>query len=120
MGISRQPTRATKITPATAISPPTGVKSNIPNGSSNARDRNVAMMMLGGVPIRVNRPPRIEAKDSGIRIIAGDRLVSAAAWMATGISSASAPTLFMKPDSTAATMQKLPMKTMSLLLRGST
>ena len=59
-------------------------------------------MMLGGVPISVIMPPRIDANDSGIRDSEGLRFALAAAWMSTGISSASAATLFMMADSTAA------------------
>ena len=59
-------------------------------------------MMLGGVPIWVANPPRIEAKDSGIRSVAGDWPSRAAAWIATGIKSANAPILFIKADRTAA------------------
>ena len=59
-------------------------------------------MMLGGVPIRVIRPPRIEAKDSGMRVRPTARLAFFAAWMSTGISNASAPTLFITAESPAA------------------
>ena len=58
------------------------------------------MMMLGGVPISVTMPPRIVAKDSGISDSPGARPALRAVWMSTGISSASAATLFMKADST--------------------
>ena len=54
--------------------------------------------MFGGVPINVVRPPNIVPNDSGIKIWLG-RLDSD---MATGISKASAPTLFINPDSSAA------------------
>ncbi len=57
-------------------------------------------MMFGGVPIRVAMPPRIVAKDSGIRLSPGARPALRAVWMSTGISKASAATLFMKAEST--------------------
>ncbi len=59
------------------------------------------MTMFGGVPISVASPPRIVAKDSGMRLSPGGRLAFFAVWMSTGISSASAATLFMKADITA-------------------
>ena len=46
----------------------------------------------------VVRPPRIEPKESGIKICAGGR----PDWSANGIRSASAATLFMKAERTAA------------------
>lgn len=66
------------------------------------------MMMLGGVPIRVTIPPRIEAKDSGIRVSAGLRLPLAAASRSSGMSSASAATLFMTAESKAARPDMMP------------
>ncbi len=60
------------------------------------------MMMLGGVPINVVMPPRIEPNETGISSMAGEMPALCAALIATGMSSARAPTLFMKPDSTAA------------------
>ena len=81
---------------------PTGAKSNIWYGSPNAVSRKVAMTTLGGVPIRVTMPPRIEANDSGISVSAGLRLDFAAACMSTGINSASAATLFITADRAAA------------------
>ena len=60
------------------------------------------MMMLGGVPIRVTRPPRMVAKESGIRVSAAGRFAFFAAWMSTGIKSANAPTLFMTAESAPA------------------
>ncbi len=59
------------------------------------------MMILGGVPISVAIPPRMVAKDSGIRLSPGARPALRAVWMSTGISSANAATLFMKADRTA-------------------
>ena len=44
----------------------------------------------------VTIPPRMVAKDSGIRVRAGERLALLAACMSTGINNASAATLFMK------------------------
>ncbi|MCY1451621.1 hypothetical protein D9M71_684960 [compost metagenome] len=57
---------------------------------------------MGGVPISVVMPPRIEAKDSGISTLPGASRCFAAICRAIGINSARAPTLFMKLDSTAA------------------
>ena len=67
------------------------------------------MMILGGVPIRVMVPPKIEAKASGIRMNPGVRLALAADFSATGINRASAPTLLIKAESKA---EILPMKPM--------
>ena len=60
-------------------------------------------MILGGVPISVAMPPRMVAKLSGISDSEGERPALRAVWMSTGISNASAATLFMKADSTAPT-----------------
>ncbi len=60
------------------------------------------MTTFGGVPISVTIPPRIEANDSGIRVSAGLRFAFAAACRSTGMSSASAATLFMTAESAAA------------------
>ena len=57
---------------------------------------------LGGVPTRVVMPPRMDPKASGISTLPGGRDWRDATWIATGISSASAPTLFMNPDNRAA------------------
>ena len=100
-GISRHPISATKASPAMAAMPPTGAKSNMPKGAPSESWRMVAMMMLGGVPISVTMPPRMVAKLSGIRLRPGERPALRAVWMSTGISSASAATLFMKAESTA-------------------
>ena len=61
--------------------------------------------MFGGVPIRVTMPPRIDAKASGMSTSRGGRSFRRQASSAAGISSASAPTLFMKPDSPAASAE---------------
>ncbi len=103
-GISRQPISATKVNPTTAATMPTGAKSNIANGVPSRSSRMVAMMMLGGVPISVAMPPRMVAKDSGISDRPGLRPALRAVWMSTGISSASAATLFIKADKTAPTL----------------
>ena len=60
------------------------------------------MRMFGGVPIRVTRPPSMEPKESGISTVAGDLPALEADWMATGISSARAPTLFINIERIAA------------------
>ena len=59
------------------------------------------MTMLGGVPISVTMPPRMLAKDMGMRVRAAVRFAFLAASMSTGISSASAATLFISVDSEA-------------------
>ena len=92
--------KATKATPTTAQTSPTGAKSNILKGASSVRARICEMMMLGGVPMRVTMPPRMVAKASGISVRPGPRPALRAACMSTGIRSASAATLFMKADST--------------------
>ena len=58
-------------------------------------------MMLGGVPMRVMRPPTMVANDKGIKVSAGLRLALAAAWMSTGMRRASAATLFITADKAA-------------------
>ena len=98
-GSSRQPINATNRTPTTATTMPTGAKSNIRNGLPSASSRTVATTILGGVPIRVTMPPRIVAKESGIRVRLGLRSPFRAASMSTGINSDSAATLFMTADS---------------------
>ena len=91
------------ITPASAVTAPTGEKSNMPKGSPSACSRKLAMMMFGGVPISVIMPPRIDANDSGIRLNRTLRLAFFAACMSIGINSASAATLFITADSIADT-----------------
>ena len=60
------------------------------------------MTTLGGVPINVTMPPRIDANESGMRVSAGLRLAFRAACISTGISNASAATLFITALSAAA------------------
>ena len=67
------------------------------------------MMMFGGVPIMVIMPPKMLANARGMRIKLGERPCSLAVFKATGSNKASAPTLFMKADSTAATTHRLAM-----------
>ena len=81
---------------------PTGAKSNIRNGAPKASLRNSATMILGGVPISVIIPPRIEANDKGINDKAGLLLAFFAACISTGINNASAATLFIIADKPAA------------------
>ena len=57
----------------------------------------------------VMRPPRMDAKEIGIRVIAALRPALRAAWISIGINSANAATLFMIADSTAATPDITPM-----------
>ncbi len=58
-------------------------------------------MTFGGVPISVTNPPRIVAKESGIRVGPADRFAFLAVWMSTGISSTSVATLFMRAEGAA-------------------
>ena len=55
--------------PANPIDMPTTAKSNVAKPSPVADCLNPEMMMLGGVPIRVTRPPRTEALASKTRVI---------------------------------------------------
>ena len=57
--------------------------------------------------MRVTRPPRIDAKDIGIRITAGDRLAFAEDSIPTGIKRANAPTLFITMENTADTPESM-------------
>ena len=107
-------------TPAPVIASPTGVKSNTPKLPSPASARSPETMRLGGVPIRVVVPPRMEPKASGISALPGGRFSRAEICRATGISSASAPTLFMKADRNAATAVSEKMASVGPALAGST
>lgn len=82
--------------------------------------RKPEMIRLDGVPIRVVVPPRMDAKASGISTLPGGSSRRAAIWTATGISSASAPTLFMKADSTAASTHSAAMLRVGPAPAGST
>ena len=118
-GTSRQPASTMKATPTTATAAPTGVKSNMPKLPSPDPARKPDTIRLGGVPIRVVMPPRIEPKATGIRMRPGGMPSRFATWMATGMSSARAPTLFMKPDITAARIVSAPIMTVGPPDRGS-
>ena len=100
-GINRQPTRAMNNTPVSANTPPTGEKSNIVNGSPFTSLRKFAIIILGGVPIRVTSPPKMDAKDIGINTLAGDLFAFAEDSIPTGIKRARAPTLLMTVENTA-------------------
>ena len=65
-------------------------------------------MMLGGVPISVTSPPRIDPNATGISSRDGGSPFIRATCMATGIISASAPTLFMNMESSAASPTTAP------------
>ena len=99
-GKSRQP-NARNSTPTSASPAPTGMKSNIWNGCPVSSLRTADANRLGEVPISVIEPPSSDAKDSGIRNSEGERLLRRATWIAAGIKIASAPTFFIKADSTA-------------------
>ncbi len=64
-GSSRKP-KARKATPTTATEKPTGVKSNMWNGSPRRSWRICETMMLGEVPTSVMVPPRSEPKAIGM------------------------------------------------------
>ena len=100
-GSRRRPTKAMKSTPTAATVSPTGEKSNMLKARPVSASRTLAMMMLGGVPIRVIRPPSRVPKESGIKRWLAGRPRSKALFNATGRISASAPTLFMKAEQSA-------------------
>ena len=87
-------------TPATAMPAPTGVKSNMRNGSPTSSSRMRETMMFGEVPISVIVPPSSEPKAIGISRQEGEVPVRRASWKATGISMASAPMFLTKAEST--------------------
>ena len=94
--------------PVTATTRPTGAKSNMEKGAPKASERYCAMTMFGGVPIRVIMPPRMVAKDRGIRERPGERSAFLAASISSGMSNASAATLLMIADRLAPTMAMRP------------
>ena len=94
-------------------------KSNIENGACPLEARKPDTIRFGGVPIRVVMPPRIEPKASGISTCPGASLRLRAICNATGISNASAPTLFMKPDSNAASPVSAAIESIGPALSGS-
>ena len=100
-GTKRHPKTATNKMPTPAQTNPTGAKSNIWKGAPETVSRYCAIMMLGGVPIRVTNPPKIVANDSGIKVALMLLPAFFAACISTGIKSASAATLFMKADKIA-------------------
>ena len=107
-----------KTRPAAATPRPTGAKSNMAKLAPVACSRKLAMMMFGGVPIRVIRPPRSEAKLSGISRRLTGLPLALALMIATGSSRASAPTLFMKAEQTAARPVSTMMCSVGLPLKG--
>ncbi len=97
------------------------VKSNMPKPVMPGwLARKPEMIRLGGVPIRVVVPPRMEPKARGMRTWPGARPRRPATWIATGIKRASAPTLFMNPESTAARAARAAMLSVGPALAGST
>ncbi len=72
------------------------------------------MTILGGVPISVIMPPRMDAKDSGISDSDALRPLLRAACRSRGISSARAATLFITADRHAASPDMMPMWDASL------
>ena len=83
-----------------AMPAPTGVKSNMWNGSPSICSRTRDTMMLGEVPTRVTMPPSSAPNDIGISRDDGEVPVRRASWKATGISIASAPIFLTKAEST--------------------
>ena len=87
--------------PSKATASPTGVKSNMPKLPAPFCARKAETMRLEGVPISVVMPPRMVPNASGISTRPGGMSRRRASCRATGISSAMAPTLFMKAESMA-------------------
>ena len=87
--------------PPRATARPIGVKSNMAKLPVPCWARKPDTIRLGGVPIIVVMPPRMVPKASGISTRPGGSDRRPASCIATGISRAIAPTLFMKPDSSA-------------------
>lgn len=77
------------------------MKSNMPKAPRPASSRKAETIRFGGVPTSVVMPPRMVPKASGISTCPGASPMRPASCTATGISSAIAPTLFMKPESRA-------------------
>ena len=82
-----------------AMPAPTGVKSNMWNGSPRICSRTRDTMMLGEVPTSVTMPPSSAPNDIGISKDDGEVPVRRASWKAIGISIASAPIFLTKPES---------------------
>ena len=79
---------------------PTGVKSNMRNGSPKISSRTRDTMMLGEVPTSVTMPPSSAPNDIGINSADTGLLLRRASWKATGISMASAPMFLTNAEST--------------------
>ena len=77
---------------------PTGVKSNILNGTPSNCSRTRDTMIFGDVPTRVTMPPSSDPNDIGIKSEEGDVPLRRASWNAMGISMASAPTFLTNAD----------------------
>jgi hypothetical protein len=71
-------------------------------GCPSAFSRKLATTILGGVPISVTSPPSRVANDSAIKVTPGARFAFAAACRSSGMSKASAATLFITAESGAA------------------
>ncbi|MCZ7623947.1 MAG: hypothetical protein M5U24_16000 [Candidatus Kuenenia sp.] len=87
-----------KMIPHIVMAAPTGIKSNMQNGNAPDCSRYAAMIIFGGVPINVSVPPNNDPKASGISRNEGERPPRRDIHMATGMSSAKAPTLFINPE----------------------
>ncbi len=70
--------------------------------------RILATMMLGEVPIRVTMPPSMAPNDIGISSDDGEVPVRRASWKTIGISMASAPIFFTKPESSVTEPTRAP------------
>src|SRR5699024_5774164 len=86
-----------------ATAPPTGVKSNMakPALLSLTEARKLDTIRLDGVPIKVVMPPNMVPKDNGMSMCPGGILRRCAVCRAIGMSSAKAPTLFIKAEKKA-------------------
>ena len=90
--------------PTAASAAPTGVKSNMREGSRRSiSSRTRETTMLGEVPICVIRPPSSEPNAIGIRNTDGETPERRANWKAIGIMIASAPMFLTKADRTVTT-----------------
>ena len=87
--------------PMTATDRPMGVKSNIEKLPAPLWALKLETIKLGGVPMSVVIPPKIVPKASGISTRPGGKSSRLASCKAIGMSKAIAPTLFMKPESSA-------------------
>ncbi len=79
-----------------------GVISKKPKGSNPASAMAWLAIRFGGEPIRVNVPPKLEARARGSSRPASERSVLTATPITAGINTAVVATLFIKAESSAA------------------